>query len=75
MEKQIIHTLTDKSTLLGTAESLVREMTIFNAVKHAMQTKDEVVTEYYTNRRAVSDTLLLSGIGTEEDIEVVKSIR
>lgn len=75
MEKQIIHSLTDKSTFLGTVESLVREMTIFNAVKHSMNTKDDVITEYYTNHRVVSATLLLSGIKIEKDIEVEKSIR
>lgn len=56
-------------------ELLFGEMTIFNAVKHSMNTKDDVIAEYYTNHRAVSATLLLSGIKIEEDIEVVKSIR
>ena len=73
MEIQVIHLLTDKSTLLGTAERFVKEITIFNAVKHAMNTKDEVITEYHANHRAVSSMLLLRGITIEEDI--AKKIR
>ena len=68
-----MHVLTDKSTLSGTAESFVREITIFNAVKHAMNTKDEIITEYHTNNRAVSSMLLLRGISIEKD--VLKKIR
>ena len=73
MEKQVIHSLTDKSTLLRTAESFVREVTIFNAVKNAMNTKDEVIAEYHINHRAVSAMLLLRGVSIEED--VTKRIR
>jgi len=65
--------LTDKSTLLGTAERFVKEITIFNAVKHTMNTKDEIITEYHTTNRAVSSMLLLRGISIEKD--VLKKIR
>jgi hypothetical protein len=73
MEIQVIRALTDKSTLSRTTESFVREITRLNAVRYAMNTKDEVITEYHTNHRAVSAMLLLRGITIEED--VVKRIR
>jgi hypothetical protein len=73
LEIQVIRALTDKSTLSRTAESFVREITIFNAVKHTMSTKNEVIVEYHNNHRAVSAMLLLRGISIEED--VVKRIR
>jgi hypothetical protein len=73
LEIQVIRALTDKSTLSRTAKSFVKEITIFNAVKHAMNTKDEVIVEYHNNHRAVSAMLLLRGITIEED--AVKKIR
>jgi len=68
LEKEAVHSLTPKSTLSKTAESFVKEITMFNAVKYTMSTKDEVIVEYYTNYRAVSAMLLLRGISIEEGI-------